>query len=94
MLTPDELSAVLFAIATGSTDGGRHTDQMVTDAEEREALASTEAETRIALTVEEEIRHLRGDLLASWTVIEEMRRSRSWRITTPLRRVKAAATRR
>jgi cephalosporin hydroxylase len=42
----------------------------------------------------EELTHARGDLHATWQVIEAMRRSRSWRITSPLRRAKAMLLRR
>ena len=42
----------------------------------------SQAETDLA---NDELVHLRGDLVGSWGVIQEMRRSRSWRATAPLR---------
>jgi cephalosporin hydroxylase len=45
-------------------------------------------------TTRVELESTRGDLLGSWGIIQEMRRSRSWRITAPLRRMKSLVRRR
>jgi hypothetical protein len=44
--------------------------------------------------VNDELAHTSGDLLGAWGIIQEMRRSSSWRITGPLRRLKSVLTRR
>jgi hypothetical protein len=36
-----------------------------------------------------ELAHVRGELAGSWGVIQEMRRSRSWKVTAPLRWIKS-----
>jgi hypothetical protein len=50
--------------------------------------------------VRSDLEHLReehaqtaSDLLGSWGIIREMRRSKSWQVTAPLRRVKSLANR-
>jgi hypothetical protein len=42
----------------------------------------------------EELAHLRSDLAGSWGILQEMRRSTSWRATAPIRRVKSILKRR
>ncbi len=44
-------------------------------------------------SLREEHGRMTGDLLGSWGIIREMRRSRSWRLTAPLRRVRSVARR-
>lgn len=44
--------------------------------------------------VSDELAHTSGDLLGAWGIIQDMRRSTSWRVTGPLRRVKSVLTRR
>jgi hypothetical protein len=44
--------------------------------------------------LDEELAHARSDLLGAWGIIQEMRRSASWRVTGPLRRLKGIVTRR
>ncbi len=44
--------------------------------------------------VTSEADQMRGDLLGAWGIIQEMRRSTSWRVTAPLRRVKSILLRR
>ena len=50
-------------------------------------------ETDVA-ALNEELAHLRDSLVGSWGIIEEMRRSASWRATAPLRRAKSLLLRR
>ena len=44
-------------------------------------------------TAREELEQTRSDLMGSWGIIQEMRRSRSWRLTDPLRRLKSLVAR-
>jgi chromosome segregation ATPase len=45
-------------------------------------------------SVQEELGHSQSDLYGAWGIIQEMRRSGSWRVTGPLRRAKSVAKRR
>lgn len=45
-------------------------------------------------SADQELTETRSKLLGSWGIIQEMRRSASWRATAPLRRVKSILTRR
>ena len=44
--------------------------------------------------VQEELGHSQSDLFGAWGIIQEMRRSSSWRVTGPLRRAKSIVKRR
>jgi cephalosporin hydroxylase len=44
-------------------------------------------------SIDEELARTRGDLLGAWGIIQDMRRSASWRVTGPLRRVKSIVRR-
>jgi hypothetical protein len=59
------------------------------DARAAQASAETDAAQEELRAVRAELAHVRGDLHGSWNIIEEMRRSASWRATAPLRRVKS-----
>lgn len=58
-------------------------------AEQRFAALQSNADA-----VASEADQMRGDLLGGWGIIQEMRRSTSWRVTAPLRRVKSILLRR
>lgn len=86
-----EMLATRDAALAESASAGARAEHAAAEAEAaREELRLLRGESEANLeSVNEELAHLRGDLHGSWEIIEEMRRSASWRATAPLRRVKS-----
>lgn len=86
-----EMLATRDAALAQSANADAHAAQASAEAEAaREELRVLRGEFQADLdSVNEELAHVRGDLHGSWSIIEGMRRSASWRATAPFRRVKA-----